>query len=184
MEKPEIPFAISPDLPNPSRVEKAIEYFNQHTPVSFVQYSSQPDAIVFEPGEEHCYSALGKTGGLQPIRLSAGCQPPEIIHEMMHALGFVHEQSRPDRDQYVQVLWDNIEEKFQPQFAVVPDALMEAERGTAFDFHSVMLYRPDTFAARPGLLTLQPQDGRPAIEPTQQGLSDGDIQRLKRMYRL
>ena len=31
-----------------------------------------------------------------------------VFHEMMHTVGFFHQQSRTDRNEYVRILWDNI----------------------------------------------------------------------------
>ena len=59
-----------------------------------------------------CWSYIGRIywrKGGQTLSLGYRCNNRGIImHEMMHAIGFWHEQSRPDRDQYVEVLWDNI----------------------------------------------------------------------------
>lgn len=180
-DRPEIPYAIHPDLSAPKRVEQAVEYFNRNTPVRLVPYTGQPDVVVFEPTDEHCYSLLGRAGGAQPIRIAKNCTWHEIAHELMHALGFVHEQSRRDRDQYVQVLWDNIEPKFKDQFAVVPDSFLSAVRGTPFDYNSIMLYRPDMFQRNPGLPTMRSL-GQTPISPVAEGLSEGDIERLRRLY--
>ncbi len=177
----EIAYAITRDLPRPERVEQALEYFRQYTPVNFVPYTNQKDALVFEVGEEHCYSYVGRIGGLQPIRLSDECTWQEILHETMHALGFVHEQSRTDRDAYVEVLWDNIDDAFKNQFAMVPDSLMEPLRGTPFDFQSVMMYPPTAFARENGLVTLRSL-GNTAIAPTPNGLSPQDLDRLNHFF--
>lgn len=181
-ERPEIPFVIAPDLPNPARVEQALAYFRARTPVNFVPYSGAGDGIVFTKGEKHCFSSLGRMGGLQAIHLSAGCQVSEIIHEIMHALGFVHEQSRPDRDAYLEVLWDHIDPLYQNQFNVVPESFMAALRDAPFDHRSAMLYRAETFARSPELPTMRAKS-EAKIDPVPTGLSEEDIRRLNRLYR-
>lgn len=45
----------------------------------------------------------------QNLSIGSGCDHKAIIeHELLHALGFYHEQSRTDRDDYVTIHWDEI----------------------------------------------------------------------------
>lgn len=180
-DRPEIAYIINADLPDPSRVQKAIDYFNQHTPVRFVPLTQQTDALVFEPGPENCYSYLGRVGGMQPITLSPKCQWQEIAHEIMHALGFIHEQSRMDRDQFIDIVWENIEPQFRPQFNLAPESFMEALKDSEFDYQSLMLYEPYDFSIRSDLVTMRSRTPVP-IAPKRYGLSASDLRRLQRLY--
>lgn len=176
-----IPFHIQPDLPNPERVLQALQLF-EGTVIKFVKYENTHErALVFENGEQHCYSYVGHTVAKQPILISPRCSPSDIAHEILHALGFVHEQNRTDRDTYLDVRMDNVEEPFKINFEKLPPDFMKVSGLGEFDYQSLMIYTPDMFA-KPGQVTMEPRSRDKLINPSP-GLSAGDIDRLNRAYR-
>lgn len=57
-----------------------------------------------------CYSYIGRRYYAQELSLQqSGCVYYDTVqHEVLHALGFNHEQTRSDRDEHIRVLWENI----------------------------------------------------------------------------
>jgi len=54
-------------------------------------------------------SQVGRQGGQQNISIGPMCEQRGVVmHEIFHALGRWHEQSRGDRDSYVKVNTENI----------------------------------------------------------------------------
>lgn len=63
----------------------------------------------------------------------------------MHAVGFFHEQSRADRDEYVKINWSNVEAGLQDQFDKYSLNMID-HLGTKYDYGSVMHYAPTAFS--------------------------------------
>lgn len=64
------------------------------------------------------------------------------MHELLHALGQEHEQSRPDRDKYIKVNLDKIQAGFANNFEIVSKGDMQR----AYDMLSLMHYEADAFS--------------------------------------
>ena len=73
-------------------------------------------------------SPVGKQGGEQVIKLTYDCSERTIAHEMLHALGFWHEQSRYDRDSYIVIDTSNVATDHQHNFQIEPGSPVSALR--------------------------------------------------------
>lgn len=179
----EIPFIIKPEIRNPQAIQAAMDYFHRETSIRFVPHKDQKDALVFVPSQELCASYLGRIGGGQPIFINEKCGMHEVMHELMHALGFVHEQSRVDRDKHVEIMWNNIDAQYWPQFWIVPDDMVHDYVGSvfSFDYESIMLYSPTAFAKEAGALSMRSRNTTD-IHPTRDALSRTDKERLFYLY--
>ena len=91
------------------------------------------------------------------MNLATGCWGHStLLHELGHAFGLIHEHQRPDRDQYISVLEDNVERGFLGMQVAVNFAPQEAQLQTAYDFTSIMHYDRKAFSAN-GLDTIVPK---------------------------
>ncbi|ODM90602.1 Protein SpAN [Orchesella cincta] len=128
-----------------------------------------------------CSSHVGKKpSGSQKMKLDSKCMKlGTIIHEMIHALGFHHEQSRPDRDDYVEVNFDNIREGKQNNFKKY-DYNEVSTFGVPYNPKSITQYSSKAFSANgePTILTI---NGKRISNSKR--LQKTDIIKLKRMYK-
>ncbi|KAG7503147.1 low choriolytic enzyme-like [Solea senegalensis] len=149
-----IPYKLSPDYTeiDTKQIKKGMENIEKGTCVRFVPRTHQRDYIDIQQ-KSGCWSYLGSRGGRQTVSLqSPDCvQVGVVSHEFMHALGFVHEQSRFDRDNYVTIMWPNIWrdrlrnfEKFRTDNLDLP-----------YDYGSIMHFGMYAYS----------QDGEPTIIP-------------------
>lgn len=72
----------------------------------------------------------------------------------MHTVGFFHEQSRTDRDEFVQIMWDNIDRDSKDQFDKYTTRTIN-DLDLPYDYGSIMHYGPYAFTKN-GKRTIQP----------------------------
>jgi hypothetical protein len=171
-----VTYVIDPALPQPERVHQAIQHWNSNTVIQLVPRTNHQNYIKFVRSGG-CSSWLGMKGGKQDINLGDNCSVGNTIHEIGHALGMYHEQSAPDRDQYVEIRWENIEEQAKHNF----EKATWQVAGTIgpYDYGSIMHYGRQAFS----------KNGQPTIIPKidveigqRRGLSNLDIQGINSLY--
>ena len=158
------------------RINDAIAHWQVYTSIEFVRRNGQSSYINFIPGSG-CASYVGYRGGKQPIWLANDCYTGNIIHEIGHAVGLYHEHVRNDRDNHIQVLWQNIESDKQHNFE---QNLAGTKDHGEYDYDSIMHYGT-YFYSKNGAPTIQTIPAHMQIGQ-RSGLSHGDIEAIGTLY--
>jgi len=164
-------------------IEDAIATLNRLTCVTIVPANDTDKDFINIIRGRGCYSVVGKVDGAQPLSLGFGCVNKGIVmHELMHALGFFHEQSRTDRDSYVEIHWNNILENAANNFQKFTLKQVDS-LGKTYDYDSILHYTPYAFS----------KNGMKTIDPVTAGInirgshnrpepSKTDIEKIKILY--
>lgn len=134
-----IPYTMSLGSKAQGRVRWAVQHISATTCVRWVPRSNQRDYVMMFNGGG-CYSMIGRQGNRQKLSLGAGClyDSGTTVHEMLHAMGWYHEQSRDDRDRYIKIHWNNITPAMRYNFNKYNG--LATTYGLKYDKKSVMQY--------------------------------------------
>lgn len=175
-------------------INDGINHFRQNTSIDFIATTNVSNRFVsIAPSTIgiNFSSSIGKktsTGTQQDIGLvPGGFDIGSVIHEIGHAIGFYHEQSRADRDNFISVIWDNIgsdpNDRWQYQ-TYNQQGRPGADLG-AFDWQSIMLYSSGsplvTNPVYPYYTMVRAADQQP-FTAQRTGLSAGDIASSAYLY--
>lgn len=165
-------------------VYQAIDEINSKTEICITPYTNQEDFITIEfnnkisgSGQSPC----GKQGGEQKLFLNSNAPFGTVVHELLHAFGIWHEQSRSDRNNFVKILDENVRAGTENNFQIEPGNA----QGT-YDYCSIMHYSTMAFSKNSNA-TIQCLDNG-TIVPCQacvgqrNGLSALDISGIDRLY--
>ncbi|KAK4469904.1 hypothetical protein MN116_007408 [Schistosoma mekongi] len=146
-------------------IKKAMSIIEEETCIQFYDLTSRTNSRTLNNrqlirirgrGQTGCYSSLGMVRRKhQLLRLGPTCRTVgQILHELLHALGVMHEIMRPDRDQYVILHEENIDKSYLEEFNKIKEH-QSILTDRKFDFQSITLYDPFTFTS----------NGNPVWEP-------------------
>ncbi|CAL1266932.1 unnamed protein product [Larinioides sclopetarius] len=180
-----VPFVISDELDDiRDMIDEAMEQYHKDTCIRFVPRTNQQNYIHLKK-EQGCWSYVGKISqGAQTVSIGEGCERlGTVVHELGHAIGLFHEHQRSDRNTYIRVFMNNVQEGYEGQFNRTK--ANQESIWSRYDTTSIMHYGNYAFSKDPGnLKTMEAKNGQPLLEPYEKpGLNNRDIATVNGIYK-
>ncbi|MES2794598.1 MAG: M12 family metallopeptidase [Bacteroidota bacterium] len=174
-----IPYTIAANHPKRTDILAAIDMINNNTVLCVRPRSGDANYINFVSGSG-CASWVGKQGGAQEITIGS-CSVGSIAHEMIHAAGMYHEQSREDRDGFITINFANITAGKEHNF---DKHVSDATDIGPYNYGSIMHYGATAFSKNGNnTITVKVPPGTATTVIGQRtSISTGDKNGLKQIY--
>lgn len=168
-------------------IREALDEMEAALCLKFIVRTTEKNYVNVISTESGCFSSVGMVGGAQRLNLQSyvpgsGCfRKGTIIHEFIHAIGFYHMQSATERDDFVDIVWENIEPGKEHNFNTYGVDRI-SNFGVTYDYGSVMHYSSKAFSVN-GERTIVALDEIGGDNMGQRlGMSSYDIKRINNMY--
>ncbi|XP_061732182.1 astacin-like metalloendopeptidase [Nerophis ophidion] len=172
----QIPYEINPNLEaRTDEILAAFKMVSKNTCLTFRKRTTEKDYIAFV-SSRGCASYVGPIGGRQGVHVGPTCMVGNIVHEILHALGFYHEHTRQDRKDFITIVSENIMKGRERNFKMQVGKTFQLP----YDLSSIMHYGSTFFST----------NGRPTIKAKVKEKDMGqrvrmtsiDIQRVRSLY--
>lgn len=187
-----VPVSFKEDFPTYYRkkVYRAMDLLNKLTCVRFTNATDPKTYSVRIKGNDRaCYAALGyrnakkgfQESNLHPVCFNRGIGT--VIHELIHTVGFHHQQIRVDRDEHLTVHEDRIQSNRRNNFKKTSKKnayLMTF--GLPYDYNSIMQYPLTAFNIGKGPTMSLKSKKFSGLLGQRSGPSRGDIAAINRYY--
>ncbi|XP_075699573.1 embryonic protein UVS.2-like [Rhinoderma darwinii] len=176
-----VPYTLSSDYSDwhHNLIKTSMQEFEKLTCVRFVPRTAENDFLnIASLGA--CASSVGREGGDQflGVDIDSCMYRGSIQHELDHALGFYHDHTRSDRDDYVTIMYENISPGDTGNF----DKADANNLGLPYDYGSVIITSKYAFTIHSGQPTILPKPDLNIPIGQRDGLSVLDVAKINRLY--
>lgn len=156
------------------QIETIFNTIEDKTKCIYFLKSDQIDSIeIIYSEDSNNWASIGYTND-NYIKLNRDVKQRHIYHETFHAIGMTHEHQRPDRDNYIQVVNDNIYPECLQYFSI-KQPLYDIDKHP-YDINSIMHYHPASYTDTKSIIFLE-DNYIYSTEPT-----DLDYQKIISIY--